>query len=553
MKKHLLFDLILTLIVLQTNAQGIFDASIHTAVGFGIVNSPIAESPQQIIDQDPNTKFLDFNIDDGMGFDVDLLGVMHVASSIRIVTANDAPERDPTMFEIFGSTDGTNYTSIFIGEIPCVAERFLPRSFGFVNTAAYSFYRVNFTGTCGTSTINQVADVQLFPIIGNAPMLECPADITVGNSAGECGAILEYTAMATDTEDGTLSADLTSGIASGELFPIGTSAVVLSVMDSDNNAVSCNFTVTVMDTENPTFTCPNDIIVPVSNLDDSTTIIDFDLGIMDNCSVINPITGYTSIGTIDGRSYYLSDSLFTPAEAFAEAVLQGGMVGAILNEDENDYLLAGILRNNNGIADILIGLNDAQYEGLYVWPDDTQPNYTNWNTNEPNNAGAGGVPENFTIMLTSGFWNDVDSFGIRKYLLQVDYVPIQTQGLSSGSAFPLGNTTNSFVIYDAAGNTMTCDFNVTVEEPLNVFDEELSKNISISPNPTTDNFTLHNQSDIVLENAMIYNMQGKMVQQVNIKQAIEYQTFDISSLASGMYFVKIKGENGIASKKIIKL
>src|SRR5205823_4138584 len=38
----------------------------------------------------------------------------------------------------------------------------------------------------------------------------------------------------------------------------------------------------------------------------------------------------------------------------------------------------------------------------------------------------------------------------------------QTAGLASGSLFPLGVTTNSFVVSDAAGNTAACSFTVTV-------------------------------------------------------------------------------------------
>ncbi len=40
----------------------------------------------------------------------------------------------------------------------------------------------------------------------------------------------------------------------------------------------------------------------------------------------------------------------------------------------------------------------------------------------------------------------------------------QTAGLASGSAFPLGTTTNTFVVTDAAGNTATCSFDVTITD-----------------------------------------------------------------------------------------
>jgi gliding motility-associated-like protein len=40
----------------------------------------------------------------------------------------------------------------------------------------------------------------------------------------------------------------------------------------------------------------------------------------------------------------------------------------------------------------------------------------------------------------------------------------QREGLSSGSEFPIGTTTNKFIVTDAAGNTATCSITVTVVE-----------------------------------------------------------------------------------------
>ena len=553
MKKSILLFLFLATFIFQSNGQGIFDASIHTAVGFGIVSSPFSEGPQEIIDQNSATKFLDFEALDGMGFEVDMLGVTSVINTMQIVTANDAPERDPTNYEIFGSTDGTNYTSIFTGEIPCVAERFLPRYFGFPNTVAYSFYRVNFTGVCGTSDIIQVADVQLYPIIGNAPAIACPGNVVTGSSSGECGGVVDYNITATDVEDGTLTPTITSGLASGSVFPIGTSSVVFSVTDSDNNTVSCDFTITISDTESPTSECPDDITVGLADPNDMTVVVDYDLGIMDNCSPINPLDGYVALGSIEGKSYYLSDSIFTAQEAFADATLQGGYVGSIRSEEDNQFLLAAILRNNNGVANVLIGLNDVQYEGLFEWPDGAFPYYVNWNMNEPNNAGAGGISENYTIILTNGLWNDVDSIAERRYLLEIDYVPMQTQGLSSGSAFPIGTTTNTFEIWDAAENMTICEFEVTVDDQVNIDDQTLSNGISISPNPSQNIMILYNESNINLEQAIIYDLQGKMIHAINFKSSEKYHSIDLTNWNAGMYLIKIKGEKGVATKKLIKL
>ena len=45
---------------------------------------------------------------------------------------------------------------------------------------------------------------------------------------------------------------------------------------------------------------------------------------------------------------------------------------------------------------------------------------------------------------------------------------IQTTGLASGAAFPIGTTTNTFVVTDVAGNTNTCSFDVTVTKDNNI-------------------------------------------------------------------------------------
>jgi hypothetical protein len=43
-------------------------------------------------------------------------------------------------------------------------------------------------------------------------------------------------------------------------------------------------------------------------------------------------------------------------------------------------------------------------------------------------------------------------------------VTTQTEGLLSGDTFPAGTTTNTFVVTDAAGNTASCSFDVTVSQ-----------------------------------------------------------------------------------------
>ena len=60
------------------------------------------------------------------------------------------------------------------------------------------------------------------------------------------------------------------------------------------------------------------------------------------------------------------------------------------------------------------------------------------------------------------------NFSPRGFVGQITYAnvasatPVQTAGLGSGDTYPIGVTTNSFIVTDASGNTSTCAFTVTV-------------------------------------------------------------------------------------------
>ena len=93
------------------------------------------------------------------------------------------------------------------------------------------------------------------------PVITCPANITMNNDSGMCDAIVTYVApVGTDNCTGVTTA-LTSGLASGSTFPVGTTTVTYTVTDGSNNVDSCSFTVTVVDAELPLITCPGNITV----------------------------------------------------------------------------------------------------------------------------------------------------------------------------------------------------------------------------------------------------------------------------------------------------
>ena len=94
-----------------------------------------------------------------------------------------------------------------------------------------------------------------------APAIVCPANITVSNDANQCGAVVNYAPpVGTDNCSGATTIR-TVGLASGSLFPVGTTTVTYQVTDASGNTAQCSFTVTVNDSEAPTLTCPANITV----------------------------------------------------------------------------------------------------------------------------------------------------------------------------------------------------------------------------------------------------------------------------------------------------
>ncbi len=101
-----------------------------------------------------------------------------------------------------------------------------------------------------TDTITFVLTVTDLP---QAPVVTVPADITtVATSAA--GAVVSFTATATDPEDGNLVPACVP--ASGSTFPIGPTTVTCTVTDSDDMTDSATFDVIVNDPDAPVITAP---------------------------------------------------------------------------------------------------------------------------------------------------------------------------------------------------------------------------------------------------------------------------------------------------------
>lgn len=74
--------------------------------------------------------------------------------------------------------------------------------------------------------------------------------------------------------------------------------------------------------------------------------------------------------------------------------------------------------------------------------------------------------------------------------------------------------------------------------------------IQLMPNPADDHIDLRINNNVDVKEAVIYNAFGQMVQTVVLTD--NYARIDLSSMASGMYFVRVRYEQGVITKKFIK-
>jgi hypothetical protein len=162
-------------------------------------NFPGGEAPNRAIDNrigapasptPSSSKYLNFD-ELNTGFDVSP-SIFEPIRGISIITANDAPERDPTSFTIEGSNDGVTFFPVGSGSFPTTTSRFAIHQAGFDNSDVYSQYRVRFPTVANDVAANsmQVAEVQLLraldlTVVGDAVSAvggSTPAAEGVGNA-----------------------------------------------------------------------------------------------------------------------------------------------------------------------------------------------------------------------------------------------------------------------------------------------------------------------------------------------------------------------------------
>ena len=103
-----------------------------------------------------------------------------------------------------------------------------------------------------------MCDFRVIILDNEAPVIQCPADITTGTDPGQCSkSNVTYVIMATDNDPGV---SVTCIPPPGSTFPKGTNQVTCTATDATGLTTQCSFLIIVQDTEPPTIACPADIL-----------------------------------------------------------------------------------------------------------------------------------------------------------------------------------------------------------------------------------------------------------------------------------------------------
>ncbi len=317
-----------------------------------------------------------------------------------------------------------------------------------------------------------------------APAMTCPADVEA-EASGPSGAEVSFAAAtANDTVSGSLG--VTYSHAPGSTFVLGTTQVTVTAKDVAGNSATCSFGVTVKDTTKPTLSCP--AAVTAEALSASGAAVTYgEASASDAVSAVAVTYSHTSgsefiLGTTEvtvtakdaaGNTHACSfpvlvrdttvPAVTCPADLGVEAVDGSGAVVSFAEATVSDAVtttpsvtyshapgstfVLGTTQVTATVKDAAGNTNACSF-GVTV-KDTTKPTLSCPAAVTAEATSFGGA----TVMYAAATSTD-----------SVTGSPEVTYSQSSGGTFVLGTTEVAVTAKDAAGNSATCSFPVTVRD-----------------------------------------------------------------------------------------
>ncbi|HUR31150.1 MAG TPA: HYR domain-containing protein, partial [Saprospiraceae bacterium] len=311
---------------------------------------------------------------------------------------------------------------------------------------------------------------------------------------------------------------------------VGNNTLIWQTYIISNGATSGTATqiIVVVDTQAPTITCPANILV---SLDPGacSAIIDFEISATDNCPFSGG-TGTVNTTNVGGNGNSSGGMVFFNINNVSGGPITVTELGMNISNATmvNVYLKAGThagFETNAGAWNLVASANATvgPFSGPFpgngtITPAPTSfvvppglfgialhtlsasSNYTNGNG--LNQFFTDGVIELILGSTSNTQWGA--PFTPRVFNGYVRYAAVSDageatliSGLPSGSDFPIGTTTSCFQVEDAAGNTSSCCFDITVNEfPFPTTTLACNDNVQVSVNEDCEAFVT---TDMILE------------------------------------------------------
>ena len=276
----------------------------------------------------------------------------------------------------------------------------------------------------------------------------CPSNINQANDIGLCGATVTY---ATPTAGACYTVSLTSGLASGSFFPIGTTNITYEAEGVDGSIATCNFSVIVTDDENPIAICQDVNLTLDENGLGTVSISAIDNGSVDNCTTLTRSMSVKSFSGTTTNSDQTDDLLGNGSVYYIHSY---SFVAPSTNQYEFKFT------GNSG---------DSHGSIMSLWNDVPVRNSGNF-TSRPEYVGYTGRNNDGSLKSGTQLFNL--TAGITYYFDITTNTPSQTVTAYNGNAIINDSEINfdcnpgtypiELIVEDTSGNIASCVSNIVV-------------------------------------------------------------------------------------------
>ena len=174
-------------------------------------------------------------------------------------------------FNIF--TNGVSETVTMVATVNCSTAN------GTIITNTATVSTISLDTVAGNNSARAITTASRPPLT-----ITCPSDITATAPAGLCSLVVNYPAPVISPGCAVISTNCVP--ESGSSFPVGTNTVTCTAINSLTETSTCNFAITIVDSEAPTITCPGLVTVGTdSNLCSASGVSLGSPVTSDNCGV----------------------------------------------------------------------------------------------------------------------------------------------------------------------------------------------------------------------------------------------------------------------------